>query len=107
MILRRDERRRGWFWTSREEDDLDEMEDEAERTRWGATSTARMKRRKSGLTMRVIWLLLTSIRRAMVDLSVGMMIALVGVIVIGGGWRRARYTLAQLRGRFARFIANS
>jgi hypothetical protein len=111
IILRRDERRKGWFWSSREEDDLDEVEDEQERARWGntatATATATNRRRpKSALSLRVLWYLLRVVRRAVLDLSVGMLVALVAAIVLGGGWRRARVTLSTLVGRAQRFIAS-
>lgn len=104
LLLRREDRRRGWFWTLGEADELDDMEEEVERARWPTTATATRKRRKNGLTIRVLWFLVTAIRRAIIDAGVGMMIALVGVIVLGGGWRRARVTLTGLVERARRFV---
>jgi hypothetical protein len=104
MILRRDERRKGWFWTSREEDDLDQMEDEQERTRWGNTATTTDRRKKTSLSLRAVWFLLRLARRTMLDLSVGMVVAIVAAILLGGGWKRARGTLTNLIARGQRFI---
>jgi len=107
IILRRDERRKGWFWSSREEDDLDHAEDEHERARWGNTATATSRRKpKSSISLRVLWYLLKVARRTVLDLSVGMLIALVAAIVLGGGWRKARATLTNLTIRAQRFITN-
>jgi hypothetical protein len=104
MILRRDERRRGWFWTSREEDELEEVEEEAERPRWATTTRTGVKRRK-GLTIRVLWWLLTTVRRAMVDVGVGMLVLLAASLVIEGGWRRARVSWSRVRAMAQRLIA--
>jgi hypothetical protein len=109
IILRRDERRKGWFWSSREEDDLDQMEDEQERARWGNTATttattAGRRKPRSSLSLRAVWLLLRLARRAMLDLSVGMFLAMVAAIMLGGGWSRARLTLTNLVTRAQRFI---
>lgn len=106
MLLRREDKRRGWFWNTNEADELDDLEDEVEGAKW-PTTTMRVKRRKSGLTIRVLWLLITAIRRAMMDVGVGMLVALVGVIVLGGGWRRARVTLTGLMTKARRFIGDA
>lgn len=107
MLLRREDRRRSWFWASSEADELDDLEDEVERAKWGGTSTAmRVKRRRSGLKMRVLWFLLTAVRRAMMDVGMGMLVALVGAIVLGGGWRRARFTLTAFFARTKRSLGN-
>jgi hypothetical protein len=104
IILRRDERRQGWFWTSREEDDLDQMEDEQERQRWGNTATSTNRRKKTPLSLRAVWFLLRLARRTMFDLSIGMVIAIVAAVLLGGGWKRARGTLTNLIARGQRFI---
>ncbi|WVQ96645.1 hypothetical protein IAU59_003750 [Kwoniella sp. CBS 9459] len=113
MILRKDERKRNWFWTSREDEELDEIEDETQRNRTrsaqsaGGTNTITKLRRKKGrLSIRVIWYMLTALRRALVDVGVGMMVLLVGIIVLGGGWRRARFTLGRLRTRLQRYLTD-
>jgi hypothetical protein len=108
IILRRDERRKGWFWSSREEDDLDEEEDRQETTRWGNTATTTGSRRpKSALSLRAVWFLLRLARRAMVDLGVGMLVALAATIVLGGGWKRARLTLNNTIAKARRLIAGA
>ncbi|KAK8858614.1 hypothetical protein IAR55_002843 [Kwoniella newhampshirensis] len=113
MILRKEERKRTWFWTSSEEDDLDQIEDEAERARWGtpgsatntaATTVTRVKRNKAKISVRLLLFLLKAVRRAMIDVGTGLLVLLVGIIVLGGGWRRARWTLTRLRVRFQRSI---
>jgi hypothetical protein len=106
MILRRDERRKGWFWTSREEDELDEVEDEAQRPGWAtaATTTRTGVRRRRGLTIRVIWALLTAVRRAMVDVGVGMLVVFAATLIMGGGWRRARGGWGRVRARVQRAL---
>ena len=116
MLLRREDRRRGWsLFGGTEADELDEMEDEAERSRWHgrgmATDTAtasRVRRRRSGgLTLRVVWFLIAAVRRAMLDVGVGMLVMIVAAVVLGGGWRRARTTWARLMIRARRFIQES
>ncbi|RSH91109.1 hypothetical protein EHS25_010285 [Saitozyma podzolica] len=106
MILRRDERRKGWFWTSREEDELDEVEDEAQRPGWApaATTTRTGVRRRRGLTIRVVWALLTAVRRAMVDVGVGMLVVFAATLIMGGGWRRARGVWGRVRARIQRTL---
>lgn len=109
MILRRDERRKGWFWTSREEEELDEGEEQELRARWGdtATTTALHRRRTRGLSIRTIWFILRLIRRVMIDMTVTALLALVVAVLFGGGWRRSRVTWKMLRGRFQQLIANT
>lgn len=108
MILRRDERRRSWFWTSREEEELEDGEEQEERARWGNTATATSRRRRTkGLSIRALWLLLGLLRRAIVDTSIALVLALAVTIVLGGGWNRARVTLRLWAGRARRLITNS
>lgn len=106
MLLRRAETPRGWFWSTSEADELDDLEDEVDRARW-RTTAMKVKRRKRGLTIRVVWILLTAVRRAMMDVGVGMLVALIGVIVLGGGWRRARITLTGLLSKARRFVTQA
>jgi hypothetical protein len=101
MLLQREEHKRSWFWARTEGDDLDELEDEVTKARWGKTAT---RAKRKGLTLRVIWFLIASIRRAMLDVSLGMMVVIVGAVILGGGWKRARMTLSRVIDRTKRFI---
>ncbi|WVR06379.1 hypothetical protein IAU60_003410 [Kwoniella sp. DSM 27419] len=111
MLLRREEKRKAWFWTSREEDELDQMEYNDRRDRTpadqysGSTTVTRLKRRQGKLSARVLWFLLGAMKRVFVDVGISTMVLLVGLIVLGGGWRKARWTLYRLRARFQRFLA--
>ena len=72
MLVRREDRKRGWFWTSTEEDKLDQLEDEADRASWATrTNTRTGVRRRKGLSFRVVWWLLTAVRRAIIDVGSG------------------------------------
>ncbi|WRT67830.1 uncharacterized protein IL334_004804 [Kwoniella shivajii] len=120
MILRKDERKKGWFWGSTEEDELDQLEDENDningnvnrngnnrsRTRSSEShiTVTRVKRRKGKLSARLMWYILTAVRRALVDVGVGLLVTIAGIIVLGGGWRRARWTLGILQARFQRYL---
>lgn len=112
MLLRREARKGKWrlFSWSNEADELDELEEEAERerARWGtATNTATSTRRRQtggGLSARMLWALLGGIRRAMIDVGMGMMVMLLMAVILGGGWRKARFTLTRLVLRAKRFI---
>lgn len=112
MLLRREARKGKWrlFSWSNEADELDELEKEAERerARWGtATNTATSTRRRQtggGLSARMLWALLGGIRRAMIDVGMGMMVMLLMAVILGGGWRKARFTLTRLVLRAKRFI---
>ena len=59
------------------------------------TSTASRARIRRALPFRVIWALLSAIRRAMLDFGVGVLIMLAVSLMVGGGWRRARRTLSR------------
>ncbi|KAK1925525.1 acyl CoA binding protein-domain-containing protein [Papiliotrema laurentii] len=113
MLLRRDDGRRSWriFNWKGEADELDEIEDETYRDRWGMsrtnTATSTQRKKPQSLTIRAIWVLMTAIRRAMVDLGVGVLLAMVVVVAVGGGWSRARRTLSRLFVRTRRFIQES
>lgn len=108
MILRRDERKRTWFWTSREEDDLDEAEDEIEKARLasGANSvggrevrTAIGTKVRKRWSLRFVWWLLGLTRRLAVDMSVGLLVGLAAMMIVRG-WRgdMGRRVKARLRG---------
>ena len=108
MLLRREIRQKAWFWSTSEADELDDMEEEVDRAQWPATTTAtKVRRRKNGMTVRVLWFMLTAVRRAIMDAGVGILVALVGVIVLGGGWRRAGVTITGLKTKARRFISNN
>lgn len=108
IILRRDERRKGWFWSSKEEDDLDEVEDQQERTRWGNTATTTGRRKtRSALSLRAVWFLLRLARRAMVDLGVGMLVAFAAAILMGGGLSKAKTTMKSTLARARQLIAGA
>ncbi|WVQ83076.1 hypothetical protein IAT38_005214 [Cryptococcus sp. DSM 104549] len=110
MILRREERKKGWFWGDGD-DELDREEDEAARERWAAgggrtTTTIRVKRKKSPLGLRVVWYLLKAVRRALVDVGVGVLILIIAGALMGGGWRRARGAMGRIRGRAVKMITD-
>jgi hypothetical protein len=52
----------------------------------------------------MLWALLGGIRRAMIDVGMGMMVMLLMAVILGGGWRKARFTLTRLVLRAKRFI---
>lgn len=128
MILRRDEKKRGWFWVSKEEEELDQVEDEADRQRFGmgigmtggggagmgrtpsagvntAAAQARMAKRRKGLTARVLWFIMGMIRRAMVDVGIGMFLTFLGFAIFSGGRRvRARLIMIRLRARLTQLL---
>ena len=103
MLLRREDRRKGWFGFLTEEDEVDELEDQADRARRfgaagvrvGDTATSTRRKRKVVLPLRVLWLLLSGVRRAMFDVGTTALLMLVAMIIFGGGWRRARRTLTR------------
>lgn len=110
IILRRDERKKGWFWgASAEETELDaaeEEEDASARARWSsdpsaamrtATRTAAMRRRS--VRTRVVWWLIRSVRRALLDAGVWMVVVVLGALFIPDGVRRARGIWDRVRSR--------
>ncbi|WWC62503.1 uncharacterized protein I303_105099 [Kwoniella dejecticola CBS 10117] len=119
VILRLNERKRqSWFWNTTEEDELDALEDDLRRDQYPSANRAsdgqgttqshitvtRVKRKRGKLSVRLMWYLLTTIRRAVVDVSVGLIIMVGCIVVLGGGWRRARWTLGVLQARFQRYL---
>lgn len=105
MILRRDERKRTWFWTSRDEDDLDEAEDEAERERLARRGagpevrTAVSQRKRRRWSLRLVWWLLGLGRRLAVDAGVGLLVGIAAMMIVRG-WRgdMGRRVRTRLRG---------
>ncbi|WWC88729.1 uncharacterized protein L201_003642 [Kwoniella dendrophila CBS 6074] len=123
IILRKNERKKQWFWNTTEEDELDQLEENelqhnnnninrnstSQRVRDLSDNSShitvtRVKRRRGKLSVRVMWYLLTAVRRALVDVTIGSIIILASIIVLGGGWRRARWTLGVLQARFQRYL---
>ena len=112
IILRRDERRKSWrIFGGGEADELDEAEDAAYRARWGVgrtdTATTTHPRARRSLSARALFMLLTALRRAMLDVGVGVLLTVVAVVILGGGWRRARRTLTRVFLRARHFIQES
>ncbi|ORY24296.1 acyl CoA binding protein-domain-containing protein [Naematelia encephala] len=105
MLLRRDDRRKRWFWSSA--DELDEMEEDVERERWPTTRTTTRIRQRKSLSVRAIWWLIAAVRRATIDAGVGLLILLAGIFIMSGGWRRTRATLARVRVTVRQFISES
>ena len=99
-LLRRQRRR----WWSQDDDELEELEEDNYRLspkRW--TNKGGTKRRRS-VILRVWWALVAAMRRATVDLSLAMVLLLIGAVALGGGWRRARRTILRLYDRGRRLL---
>ena len=90
MILRKEDRRRSWFWSNHSEDELDDAELDAERERWAynPNSTTIRIRKKKGLTVRVIWALITALRRAAIGVGATVLVAWIAIALMNGGLRR-------------------
>ena len=97
LILRREERKRGsWFGGilggRREEEELDEAEEEAERERRGLMPGQGVRERngrvkvKARSRLALVWWLIRMIRRLMVDITVGTVLA-VAVVLVMRGWK--------------------
>ena len=86
-------RQNRWWWTN----ELDEADDEALRARL----PVRMPRRRLGV--RIWWAIVAALRRGVVDLS----LALVLMMIMGGGWRRARATFLVWYDRAQRLLRSS
>ncbi|WWC70705.1 uncharacterized protein I206_104656 [Kwoniella pini CBS 10737] len=115
IILRSNtKKRQSWFWNNTEEDELDALEDDLQRnqehqridTTASQITVTRIKRKKGKLSIRLMWYILTAIRRALVDVSVGLIIMIGCIVLLGGGWRRARWTLGVLQVRFQRYLTD-
>lgn len=104
-LLRRDERRRGWFWGG-EEDDIDTAELDAQRERWQMPSTTIRLRRK-GMSARIAWALITAVRRAIIGVGASVLVAAIALMLMRGGWRRnMRLAWKQTRLRLVRLLAD-
>ena len=115
MLLRREDRHKSWFAFFTEEDEVDELEDQADRARRfgaagirvGDTATSTRRKKKIVLPLRVLWLVLSGVRRAMIDVGTTAMLMLVAMIIFGGGWRRARRTLTTYVLSIRRYILDA
>lgn len=111
MLLRKDATKSSWFWANSDEDELDDAEMEQERDRWGynqpSTTIRLRKKRRGGLTVRVLWALLTGVRRAMIGVGTTVAIAALVIALMNGGWRRqARNIWGKLHLRVVRLLAD-
>jgi hypothetical protein len=108
MILRRDEKKRTWFWARKEGDDLDEAEDEIERARLARrpgvpegreVRTAIGTKVRKRWSLRFVWWLFGLSRRLMVDAGVGLLVGLAAMMIVRG-WRgdMGRLVKQRLRG---------
>nr|XP_019045700.1 hypothetical protein I302_06091 [Kwoniella bestiolae CBS 10118]OCF24630.1 hypothetical protein I302_06091 [Kwoniella bestiolae CBS 10118] len=122
MILRKqanaDRKKNGWFsWNGNTEfeDELDQLEEDELRdsqrlrnpsggTGSNQITVTRVGKRRSKLSIRLLWFLLSTIRRALVDVSVSLLVTVACIVVLGGGWRKARWTLGLLQVRFQRYL---
>ncbi|KAL7423102.1 hypothetical protein Q5752_002401 [Cryptotrichosporon argae] len=114
--LRRDaraRRRAAWPWSSAgaddDEDALDRAEEDEERARWpapNAPATTRVRVRRKSLGLRLVWILLAAVRRAAVDLGIGVVVAVVAAVVLGGGWRRARGTVSRINAGVRQLVSS-
>lgn len=120
-LLRRDERRRsswglGWILGGgAEEDALDTAELDADRAReeWEysparSQSTTVRLRKKRGLSARIVFALLTAIRRAVLGLGAAVFVGSVALLFVNPRWRRQVQMVARrARLRVARALAES
>ncbi|WVO12598.1 hypothetical protein L204_100203 [Cryptococcus depauperatus] len=107
MLLRKDERGKSWFVWASEDEDIDQFEDDATRERYGGigvNTMTRVERRKYPLSLGLIWFVLRTLRRAVVDVGVGMTIIFVWFMVLNGGWKRTRWVIGRLWGRWSRMM---
>ncbi|KAL1412853.1 hypothetical protein Q8F55_000602 [Vanrija albida] len=111
MILRRQNRKRHWFWGTSEADELEDAELDAEAARWGGygqPSTTVRVRRRQGLSARVIFALLTAIRRAILGVGATVIVGTIALLLMNGGMRRnAKKAWDQLRGRMVRLLTDA
>jgi hypothetical protein len=110
MILRKEDRRRSWFWSTSDVDELDDAELASERDRWAynPNSTTIRIRKKKGLTVRVIWAFITALRQAAIGVGASVLVAAIAIALLNGGWRRQANTAwRRLRHRLVRALADS
>ncbi|EAL21265.1 hypothetical protein CNBD3190 [Cryptococcus deneoformans B-3501A] len=108
LILRRDERRKSWFsWEGHESEELDNCENDQAKEMWGrtgVTTVTKVNAKKKSISMRVLWFLVKTLRRALMDVGIGMMVTLIVIMVLNGGWGRARWMILKYKERLRRFL---
>lgn len=90
VVLRRQDRRKSWFWTNAD-DELEEAEFQSERDRWRSapsTTVRTRNNRRRGLTVRVVWALITAVRRAALATGGIVLIAAIVISLMRGSMRR-------------------
>lgn len=110
LILRRDERRKSWFsWEGQESDELDNFENDHAKEMWGrtgVTTVTKFKTKKKSISIRVLWFVLRTLRRALMDVGVGMVVTFIVIMVLNGGWSRTRWTVLKYKERLRRFLTD-
>ncbi|OXG42941.1 long-chain fatty acid transporter [Cryptococcus neoformans] len=108
LILRRDEKRKSWFsWEGHESEELDNCENDHAKEMWGrtgVTTVTKVKGKKKSISMRVIWFLVRTLRRALMDVGIGMMVTFIVIMVLNGGWGGARWMILKYKERLRRFL---
>jgi hypothetical protein len=111
MLLRKEERRRSWFFSSSDADELDDAELEAERDRWAyhnPNSTTIRLRKKKALPMRFLWAMITALRRAVLGVGATVLVGSIVIALLSGGWRRQFNDVwRKLRLRIVRSLADA
>lgn len=106
VVLRRQDRRKSWFFSNADEE-LEEAEFQTERDRWrsGPSTTVRTRNpRRRGLTIRVVWALITAVRRAALATGGIVLVAAIVISLMRGNmrqnlalqWKRTRARLVHL-----------
>ncbi|ADV21885.1 long-chain fatty acid transporter [Cryptococcus gattii E566] len=110
LILRRDERRKSWFsWEGQESDELDNFENDHAKELWdrtGVTTVTKFKTKKKSISIRVLWFLLRTLRRALMDVGVGVVVTFIVIMVLNGGWGRTRWMVLKYKERLRRFLTD-
>nr|KIR89346.1 long-chain fatty acid transporter [Cryptococcus tetragattii IND107] len=110
LILRRDERRKSWFsWEGQESDELDNFENDHAKEMWGrtgVTTVTKFKAKKKSISIRVLWFLLRTLRRALMDAGVGVVVTFIVIMVLNGGWGRTRWMALKYKERLRRFLTD-
>jgi len=106
IILRQNRKRGSWgFWSSQEEKEIEELDDEVGRYGVAVDFGVGVQRRK-GMRLRLWWGLVRGLRRAILDLGMGVFVVSVIAILLGGGLRRGRTRLRDLLSRIKVFANN-
>lgn len=110
LILRRDERRKSWFsWEGQESDELDNFENDHAKEMWGrtgVTTVTKFKTKKKSISIRVLWFLLRTLRRALMDVGVGVVVTFIVIMVLNGSWTRTRWMVLKYKERLRRFLTD-